>query len=138
MRGCRFYQEKGKKLTDKNDKKLSDIDIAIALTEIGGAVKSVQESVVRIESKMDTLPCDDLLERIVKLEKDRDSFSGSIKREVEHRDKLYGITRKQGGQIASLAQENRGQDKLSEKVWVLLGIGIGIAGSVVTVYLTRG
>jgi hypothetical protein len=68
-----------------SDKKLSDIDIAVALERFSGAMEAMQESQVRIESALGDLPCGDLSDRIVRLEEARvnqeklnDSFETGI------------------------------------------------------------
>lgn len=120
------------------DKKLSDIDIAVALAELTGVMHNLQEAVLRIEVKFDGLPCDDHLERIIRLEKDRDSHERQLATHLDHIEKIYKITRLAGESIATLTQQNKGQNFMSEKMWGLMVVVAGAGCSALVYFLTRG
>ena len=119
-------------------KRLSDIDIPVALEHISGAMTLIQESQKRIELAMNELPCDDLTERMVKVEMQTKSTRKHTDELETHKEKLYSIVALQGGQIATLVQAQKGDSKLSDKMWGLIGVGIGMAAAVIVYYLTRG
>lgn len=137
---CEVFLQSGKKERGMGggDKQLSDIDIAVALESLNGGVNRVQEAVLRIEVLCNDLPCEDYLERIVRLEKDRDSHEKMLVVHLDHIEKIYKITRLQGEAIATLTQENKGQAFLSDKMWGLLGLFLGAGTSALVYFLTRG
>lgn len=120
------------------DKKLSDIDIAVALENLSGGVEGVSKAVLRIEALFNDLPCEDYLERIVRLEKDRDSHEKQLATHLDHIEKIYKLTRLQGESIATLTQENKGQAFMSDKMWGLMGLFLGAGCSALVYFLTRG
>ena len=119
------------------DKRLSDMDIAVALESISGSMSSMALSIARIEIAMDGLPCDDLTERIVRLEMQTEATKKHTDELEVHKEKLYKIVSAHGGQIATLIQADKGQSKLSDKMWGLIVLGIGSGASVVTYLLVR-
>jgi len=139
---CILYQDQvngRSKLTDKKTKGgLSELEIAVAIEAMSGAVHSIEKTLSRIEAKFDQLPCDEHTERIVSLEKDSDSHSAQIAEQRGHIEKIYKITREQDRDISTLRQENKGQENLSGKLWGLIGTGLGAGASLIVYFLTRG
>lgn len=129
---CIFYQDRGRGLlTDKKSNKLSDIDIAVILERMSSAIGNIEQSVARMEAKFDTLPCDEHTERIVSLEKDRDSIQSDLKEVKTHFEQLYKITRQQGEKIS-------GQNMMSEVLKWLVGMILGAGATALIYFITRG
>lgn len=131
-RPCIFYQNKGRGLlTDKKNQKLSDIEIAVILERISSTIENIERSQVRIEERFDTLPCEDHTERIVKLEKDRDSHEKRLDDHFDHIEKIYKLTREQGEKIS-------GQGIMSDVLKWLMGIILGAGATALIYFVTRG
>jgi hypothetical protein len=118
-------------------KRLSDMDIAVALESISGSMSSMALSIARIETTMDGLPCDSLTERIVRLEMQVEATKRHTDELEVHKEKLYKITGAQGGQLATVIQAQKGESKLSDRMWGLIVIGIGSGASAITYLLVR-
>lgn len=60
MGGCKLFQDK--------DKRLSNDDEKISMAVIWNEIKHVGEMIKNMQQSLDNLPCDDLSERVVRLE----------------------------------------------------------------------
>lgn len=118
-------------MSGKKNEELSDLDIAVALNRMDSRLEGIEASIIRMEGNIKDLPCDDLLERIVKLEKDRDSQEKSLVMQGGHIEKIYKITREQGEKLS-------GQGSMSENLKGIIGIILGAGASALIFFLTRG
>lgn len=118
-------------MTDKKNRKLTDVDIAVAIERISSAIGNIEQSQARTEAKLDSLPCEEHTERIVKLEKDRDSHKERLDDHFDHIEKIYKLTREQGEKIS-------GQGMISDILKWLMGIIIGACATALVYFITRG
>jgi hypothetical protein len=88
---------------------------------ISNKIKPIEDSIKRIENSIEKMPCQDLLERVIRSEmKIEELDRSSEKFELEKNTEVYPRLRDCETDIATLTQQNKDQDGWSAKTWAIL------------------
>lgn len=105
---------------------------------ITNRVKPIEASIARIEKHLDEMPCQALMERIIRLEINHENLEKLRSTDKKDIDTLYGMSRVSETEIATLKEQNKGQDNTSSKTWTFILMGINFIFMLAMYFLTRG
>jgi len=101
-------------------------------------IAPIVSAVARIEKRLDEMPCQDLMEKVIRLIINHENIEKLRSADKKDIDVLYGMSRTAETEIATLKEQNKGQDAWSAKVWVFILIGIQSVCGVAIYFITRG
>lgn len=105
---------------------------------IGLKIEPIEKSIIRIEKRLDEMPCQDLMKQVIRVEIQIENLEKLRTEDKKDIDTLYGMSRTFETDIATLKEQNKGQDAWSAKVWVFILLGIQTLAAIVTYFITRG
>ena len=105
---------------------------------VGEKLKPVELSIIRIEKRLDKMPCQTLLEKTIRLEVQAEGLEKQRVADKKDIDILYRMSRTAESEIATLKEQNKGQDNISAKMWLFIMSGINLVFMIAMYFLTRG
>jgi len=101
-------------------------------------IKPITLSVARIEKRLDEMPCQDLMAKAIRLEIQYENLEKQRVADKKDIDILYRMSRTAESEIATLKEQNKGQDNISAKMWLFIMSGINLVFMIAMYFLTRG
>lgn len=105
---------------------------------VADKILPIEKSISRIEKRLDAMPCQEIMKKNIRLEINQENAEKLRVTDRKDIDTLWGIIRTQDQDIATLKQQNIGQDAWSAKVWVFILLGIQTLSGITIYFLTRG
>ena len=107
---------------------------AVVVAEVSPIVAIIS----RIEKRLDEMPCQTLLEKTIRLEIRYENLEKQRVADKKDIDILYRMSRTAESEIATLKEQNKGQDNISAKMWLFIMSGINLVFMIAMYFLTRG
>ena len=110
-------------------------DIAEVVTD---KIAPLVASIDRIEGQLEKMPCQDIMKKNIRLEVNVENLEKLRNADKLDIDKLYKASREASDMIATLKEQNKGQDNISGKMWFFIMLGINSVFMIAMYFLTRG
>jgi len=95
----------------------------------------ILESLGKIESSIQTLPCNIHNEKIVKLQFHYEYLEKDLQKKEDSIEELFKLNRGTKTSIATLKEKNKGQDTNTSKLWIIIMFIFTVAVNLLTLYL---
>jgi len=109
-------------------------EVAEAVTD---KIAPLIDSIARIEHQLDSMPCQDIMRKSIRLEVNLENLQRLRDTDKIDIDKLYKASRVAADTLATLKEQNKGQDAWSAKVWVFILLGIQTVIGISAYFITR-
>ena len=97
-------------------------------------VSHIKGDIVEVKNLLQNMPCQKLMERVLRVEINQENLEKLRTQDKADIDKLYGMSRANETGVATLTEQNAGQDKISARTWaiilIVLSLIFNIAGYV--------
>ena len=100
--------------------------IAANMKTVELEVGHIKDAVEKIEKFLANMPCADLMERVLRVEIHQENIQKIREQDKKDIDLLYGMTRDNATAIATLSEQNAGQDKISARTWAIILIVLSL------------
>ena len=101
-------------------------------------IAPIVEIISRIEKRLDEMPCQEIMRKNIRLEVTMENMEKLRAADKVDIDKLYKASREASDAIATLKEQNKGQDAWSAKIWVFILLAIQTVIGVAAYFITRG
>lgn len=106
--------------------------ISSKMKPLEAEVAHVKEAITEVKDFLQKMPCQKLMERVLRVEINQENLEKLRTQDKSDIDKLYGMSRTNETGIATLTEQNAGQDKISVRTWaiilIVLSLVFNIAG----------
>lgn len=110
--------------------------VATEISPIASDVKYISRSVDELRKNLSELPCSKINEDLIRLQVKVESIQDTRKTDKKDIDTLYRMNRDNENRIATLTEQNKGQDAGSARIWTIIMVVITVAFNIVG-YLLR-
>lgn len=100
-------------------------------------ISHVKEAIAEVKGFLQKMPCQKLMERVLRVEINQENLEKNRKQDKIDIDKLYGMSRDAETGLATLTEQNVGQDKTSAKTWLFIMMGINFVFMIAMYFITR-
>jgi len=95
------------------------------------------DSIARIEHQLESMPCQEIMRKNIRIEVNLENLQKLRDADKIDIDKLYKASRIAADTMATLKEQNKGQDAWSAKIWVFILLGIQALSGMIVYFVTR-